>query len=450
MLKLHNTLTKQLETFTPIAPPHVGFYSCGPTVYNYPHIGNYRAYVFADILKRVLMRNGFEVTHIMNITDVDDKTIRDAQKDGSSLTDFTERYTQIFFDEIASLNILPADTYPRATDYINDMVSLIETLLDKGHAYRGDDGSVYYKIDTFKTYGRLAGLSNDELKENASGRIKNDEYDKDSPSDFALWKAWDESDGDVYWETSLGKGRPGWHIECSAMSMKHLGESFDIHTGGIDNIFPHHDNEIAQSEGCTGEHFVNYWLHNGWLLVDGKKMSKSAGNFYTLKDIVEKGYTPLAYRYLLLGAHYRTPLNFTWDSLDAARSALTRLTTRLAELPDNGTINTPYQTRFNDALNDDLGTPQALATVWELLKDAGVSDADKKATILSFDDVLGLNLGMPTHAEEIPPEIIELVERREASREAKDWSEADNLRTQIQDRGFDVDDRSEGPYITRK
>lgn len=449
MLKLHNTLTKQTEVFTSINPPHVGFYSCGPTVYNHPHIGNYRAYVFADILKRTLMRNGFKVRHIMNITDVDDKTIRDSQKEGVSLTDFTTRYTDIFLSEIASLNILPANDYPRATDYINEMVELIEQLIAKGHAYRGDDGSVYYKIDTFPAYGALAGISHDSLKENASGRVKNDEYDKDNPADFALWKAWDESDGDVYWETSLGKGRPGWHIECSAMSIKNLGEHFDIHTGGIDNIFPHHDNEIAQSEGCTGHTFVNYWLHNGWVLVDGKKMSKSAGNFYTLKDVVDKGFSPLAYRYLLLGSHYRTPLNFTWDSLEASQAALSRLNTRLAELPDGGSRDTEYTKRFDEALNDDLGTPQALALMWELLKDTSVNDADKKATILSFDDALGLNLGVEEHID-VPEEVQQLVAERETARANKDWTAADELRTKIQELGFDVKDTDNGPRVTKR
>lgn len=449
MLKLHNTLTKQTEVFTPINPPHVGFYSCGPTVYNYPHIGNYRAYVFADILKRTLMRNGFKVRHIMNITDVDDKTIRDSQKEGVSLTDFTTRYTDIFLREIASLNILPANDYPRATDYINEMVELIEQLIAKGHAYRGDDGSVYYKIDTFPAYGALAGISHDSLKENASGRVKNDEYDKDNPADFALWKAWDESDGDVYWETSLGKGRPGWHIECSAMSIKNLGEHFDIHTGGIDNIFPHHDNEIAQSEGCTGHTFVNYWLHNGWVLVDGKKMAKSAGNFYTLKDVVDKGFSPLAYRYLLLGSHYRTPLNFTWDSLEASQAALSRLNTRLAELPDGGSRDTEYTKRFDEALNDDLGTPQALALVWELLKDTSVNDADKKATILSFDDALGLNLGVEEHID-VPEEVQQLVAERETARANKDWTLSDELRTKIEKLGFDVKDTDSGPRVTKR
>lgn len=253
MLSFHNTLTKKKEEFVPLVPGKVGFYSCGPTVYNFPHIGNYRAYIFADTLKRTLMRNGYEVTHIMNITDVDDKTIRDSQKAGKSLKEFTEFYTEGFLKEIEVLNIIPAKEYPRATAYIDEMVDITEKLLEKGFAYRSEDGSVYYKIDQFKQYGQLAGLEQDALKENAGGRIKKDEYDKENPSDFALWKAWDETDGDVFWETRLGKGRPGWHIECSAMSMKNLGESFDVHTGGIDNIFPHHDNEIAQSEGCTGQ-----------------------------------------------------------------------------------------------------------------------------------------------------------------------------------------------------
>ncbi|MEN9405602.1 MAG: hypothetical protein RLY47_561 [Candidatus Parcubacteria bacterium] len=450
MLSFHNTLTKKKEEFVPIIPGKVGFYSCGPTVYNYPHIGNYRAYIFADTLKRALMRNGFDVTHIMNITDVDDKTIRDSQKAGKTLQEFTEFYTEGFLKEIEELNIIPANEYPRATAYIDEMVDITEKLLEKGFAYRSDDGSIYYKIDQFKHYGQLVGLDQETLKENAAGRIKKDEYDKENPSDFALWKAWDETDGDVFWETRLGKGRPGWHIECSAMSMKNLGESFDVHTGGIDNIFPHHDNEIAQSEGCTGHQFVRYWLHNGWILVDGKKMSKSLGNFYTLQDLKNKGYYHLlAFRYLLLTSHYRSPLNFTFESLDAAYVAYDKLKTRLAELPDGGAINEEYKNRFDEALNDDLGTPQALAIVWEALKDTSLSDADKKTTILSFDDALGLKLDEVVTFE-IPTEVSELAEKREAARLAKDWTTSDTLRKELQDLGFDVEDTASGPRIIKK
>lgn len=449
MLSFHNTLTKKKEEFVPLVPGKVGFYSCGPTVYNFPHIGNYRAYIFADTLKRTLMRNGYEVTHIMNITDVDDKTIRDSQKAGKSLKEFTEFYTEGFLKEIEELNIIPAKEYPRATAYIDEMVDITEKLLEKGFAYRSDDGSVYYKIDQFKQYGQLAGLEQDTLKENAGGRIKKDEYDKENPSDFALWKAWDETDGDVFWETRLGKGRPGWHIECSAMSMKNLGESFDVHTGGIDNIFPHHDNEIAQSEGCTGHQFVRYWLHNGWILVDGKKMSKSAGNFYTLNDLREKGVSPLAYRYVVLSAHYRSPLNFTWEAVEGAQAALDRLRARLAELPDGGAIDEGYKNRFDEALNDDLGTPQALAIVWEALKDASLSDANKKATILSFDDALGLKLDEVTTLD-IPPQVSELAKKREAARLAKDWTTSDTLRKELQNLGFDVEDTASGPRIIKK
>ncbi len=450
MISLYNTLTKKKEEFVPLSAGRVGFYSCGPTVYNYPHIGNYRAYIFADTLKRMLMRNGYTVDHIMNITDVDDKTIRDSQKEGKSLKEFTEFYTDGFLKESLELNIIPARDYPRATAYIDEMVEITEKLLDKGFAYRSDDGSIYYKIEQFKQYGQLAGLEQDALKENAGGRIKKDEYDKDNPSDFALWKAWDEADGEVFWETRLGKGRPGWHIECSAMSMKNLGESFDIHTGGIDNIFPHHDNEIAQSEGCTGHQFVRYWLHNGWILVDGKKMAKSAGNFYTLQDLKNKGYyQPLAFRYLLLTSHYRSSLNFTLESLDAAYVAFDKLKTRLAELPEGGSINEGYKQRFDEALNDDLGTPQALAIVWEIIKDASLSDEDKKTTILSFDDALGLKLDEVTTLD-IPAEVSALAEKREAARQAKDWATSDALRKELQSLGFDVEDTSSGPRIVRK
>jgi len=296
-LKFYNTLTREKEIFVPINPPNVGFYSCGPTVYNYPHIGNYRAYIFADTLKRVLLYEGYKVNHIMNLTDVDDKTIRDSQKEKKSLKEFTEFYTAEFLKDIKSLNILEPTKFTKATDYINEMVEIIEKLLEKGLAYKSADGSFYFDIKKFPSYGKLSHLIIEDQKENASGRIKTDEYEKDNAQDFALWKAWDKNDGDVFWETKLGKGRPGWHIECSAMSMSNLGEQIDLHTGGVDNIFPHHENEIAQSEGATGKQFVKYWMHNEWVLVDQKKMAKSASNFYTLRDVLDRDINPVAYRF---------------------------------------------------------------------------------------------------------------------------------------------------------
>src|SRR3989344_565745 len=284
-IKFYNTLTREKENFSPINKNEVLFYSCGPTVYNYPHIGNYRAYIFADTLKRVLLYNGYKVKHIMNLTDIDDKTIRDSQKEGKTLKEFTEFYTKEFFKDIKSLNILEPTKFTKATDYIDEMVNITKKLLEKDLAYKSEDGSVYFNIRKFKNYGKLSRLELENQKENASGRIKTDEYDKENAQDFALWKAWDKEDGDVFWETDLGKGRPGWHIECSAMSMKNLGEQIDLHTGGVEDIFPHHENEIAQSEGATGVKFVKYWMHNEWVLVREKKMAKTDQNFYTLKDL---------------------------------------------------------------------------------------------------------------------------------------------------------------------
>jgi cysteinyl-tRNA synthetase len=393
MLTIYNSLTKKEEEFVPIDASQVSLYTCGPTVYNYPHIGNYRAYIFADLLKRTLSYNNYNVKHVMNLTDIDDKTIRDSQKASKSLKEFTEFYTEEFFKDRDMLNILPADVYPKATDYIDEMVAIIETLLEKGFAYKSEDGSVYFDIAKDKEYGKLSHLDMESLKSNASGRIKSDEYEKDNVQDFALWKAYDEADGDVFWETSLGKGRPGWHIECSAMSMKNLGEHIDIHTGGRDNMFPHHENEIAQSECATGHKFVNIWMHNEWLLVDGKKMAKSANNFYTLRDVVEKGYDPLAFRYLNLLNHYKTPLNFTWEGLDAAATALTKLHKtfqNFGEVVGEPDIN--YVASFNEAINKDLGIPKALGIAWKMFKDKSVSNENKKATLLAFDKVLGLGL----------------------------------------------------------
>src|SRR3989338_6964994 len=358
---LHNTLSREKEEFIPINPKEVRMYSCGPTVYNYAHIGNYRAYVFADVLKRVLLYNGYKVKHIMNLTDIDDKTIRESQKKSKTLKDFTEFYTEEFYKDIKSLNILPPAKFIKATDYIDEMVKIIEKLLEKGLAYKSPDGSVYYDIRKFKNYGKLSHLIIENQKENASGRIKTDEYDKDNAQDFALWKAWDEKDGDVFWDTSLGKGRPGWHIECSAMSMKSLGEELDIHTGGVDNIFPHHENEIAQSEGATGKHFVKYWLHNEWVLVDQKKMSKSFNNFYTLKDIIAKGINPLSYRFWLLMANYRTRVNFVWEALEGSETALKRLYRLYLDLGEEvGEVHEEYRNKFQQYLNDDLDPAGAL------------------------------------------------------------------------------------------
>jgi cysteinyl-tRNA synthetase len=452
-IKFYNTLTREKEVFIPINPPNVGFYSCGPTVYNYPHIGNYRAYIFADILKRVLLYEGYKVKHIMNITDIDDKTIRDSQKEGKTLKEFTEFYTEEFFKDIKSLNILEPTKFTKATDYIEEMVNIIKKLLDKGLAYKSEDGSVYFDIKKFKNYGKLSHLVLEEQKENASGRIKTDEYEKDNAQDFALWKAWDEKDGDVFWDTILGKGRPGWHIECSAMSMKNLGEEIDLHTGGVDNIFPHHENEIAQSEGATGKPFVKYWMHNEWVLVDNKKMAKSAGSFITLRDLTDKGINPIAYRFWLLMANYRTRINFVWEALLGAETALKRLYHLYIGLGSNiGNIHQEYLNKFKEYMGDDLNTPMALSLLWDVLKDENISNADKKATILDFDKVLGLGFEQAekTAKEEvIPAEILKLVDEREEARQNKDFKKSDELRDKINSLGYEIKDSSEGYKINK-
>ncbi len=448
-LKLYNTLSRSEELFIPIKNDSVSLYTCGPTVYNYPHIGNYRAYIFGDTLKRVLTYAGYDVDHIMNLTDIDDKTIRDSQKAGKSLKEFTEYFTEEFYKDRDALNIVPAKTYTKATEYIPEMVAMIEILLKKGVAYKGDDGSVYFSIAKDPDYGKLTHIKKEELSQNASGRLRQDEYDKDNVQDFALWKAWDSTDGDVFWETTLGKGRPGWHIECSAMSIATLGETIDIHTGGLDNMFPHHENEIAQSESTTGKTFVKYWMHNAWLLVDGKKMAKSLGNFYTLRDLTEKGFDPLSYRYLTLITHYRTPLNFTFDALQAAENALHKLYQTYEELPEKqGTVVSGYQEKFKAGIENDLGTPTALAVVWELVKDNAIAPEDKRTTLLDFDRVLGFGL-TDRKKEIIPEQVQKLADEREMARQEKNWARADELRKEIEDNGYTVKDSEIGPKISK-
>ena len=380
VFRVHNTLTRRLEEFQPLEPGHARLYTCGPTVYNYAHIGNFRAYVFEDLLRRWLKFKGFRVTQVMNLTDVDDKTIRDSQAAGLSLAEFTARYKQAFFEDIRVLNIEAAEHYPAATDHIPEMIALIQVLQDKGYAYRADDGSVYFSIDRWPQYGKLAHLDRSGLR--AGVRVNADEYDKENVADFALWKAWDEKDGDVAWDSPWGRGRPGWHIECSAMSQRYLGPSFDIHTGGVDNIFPHHEDEIAQSEAATGQPFATYWLHCAHLLVDGQKMSKSRGNFHTLRDVLQRGYTGREVRYELLATHYRASLNFTFASLDAARTALRRVdefTARLtdaagsaasAELPTWARL---AATRFEAAMDEDLNISAALAALFDAIREGNAA-----------------------------------------------------------------------------
>ncbi|MFH1501273.1 MAG: cysteine--tRNA ligase [archaeon] len=444
-MKIYNTLSRKKEEFKPIKKGRVGFYSCGLTVYGYGHIGNYRAFVSADILRRVLEYNGYKVRQITNITDVDDKTIKGCQKEKKSLKDYTKPYEDAYFEDSKSLNIEDSFKYPKATEHIKEMVDIIKKLLKKGLAYKAEDG-VYFNIKKFKGYGKLAKLKKVELKEGGSERVKNDEYDKENVQDFVLWKFYDKEDGDVFWEVDIGKGRPGWHIECSAMAMKYLGESFDIHSGGIDLVFPHHENEIAQSEGATGKQFAKYWVHNEWMLVDGKKMSKSLGNFYTLRDIKEKGYSPLDMRYFYLTGNYKTQINFTWKNLESSKNALQRAKNIISEIKDDGKTNKKYLAEFEKVINDDLDMPKALAVLWKLLRD---KKADGKIkTVKKMDEVFGLGL-LKKEKITVPDEVIELVGEREQARENKNWKKADELREKIKKLGYQIDDSEEGTKIKK-
>ncbi len=459
-IRFFNTLTRTKERFVPLEKGKVKLYTCGPTVYDYPHIGNFRAFIFDDLLRRWLKYRGFKVTQVMNITDVDDKTIRGSRTKKIPLKKYTEHYTKAFFEDIKALNIEKVEHYPKATEHIPEMVSLIKKLLEKGYAYRGEDGSIYYDVSKFKEYGKLSKIKVEELKPGA--RVKVDEYGKEEAHDFALWKAWNEEDGDVYWETELGKGRPGWHIECSAMSMKYLGETLDIHCGGVDNMFPHHENEIAQSEAATGKKFVNYWLHNEHLLVEGKRMAKRFGNYYTLRDLIKKGYDPMAVRYLLMSTHYRQQLNFTFKGLEAAKSAVERLKNfarRLLEADGKGSsgkvraLIEKVKKNFEEAMDDDLNIGLALASLFDFVKDVNKLMDDNTLNkeeakevhklIMRFDEVLGV-IGRVEIEKNLPKEAEELIRKREEARKAKDWETADKIREQLKTMGIIIEDTPQG------
>lgn len=460
MILLYNTLTRKKEAFEPLVEGHVSMYHCGPTVYNYAHIGNLRAYVFADTLRRMFEYENFKVKQVINITDVghltsdadegEDKVERSAKREGKSVQEITSIYIRAFFHDMDMLNIKRADCYPKATEHIPEQIALIKKLEAGGHTYPTSDG-IYFDTSTFSAYGALARLDIEGLKEGA--RIeKNPE--KRNATDFALWK-FSPQDGakrEQEWESPWGIGFPGWHIECSAMSMKYLGETFDIHTGGIDHIPVHHTNEIAQSESATGKPFVNYWMHSGFVNVPEGRMAKSAENFIRLKTLVEKGISPLAYRYWLLTAHYTKTINFTEDAVGAAQTALEKLYRAVAGYEDGGTINSSYKKRFAGIVSDDLDTPRAIALVWELVKDDTISSADKKATLLDFDRVLGLDL---THAkkhtaeEPIPDTILMLAKERETARTSGDFAKADEIRKKIADLGYEIRDTNAGASINK-
>lgn len=469
VLRLYNTASRQKETLAPIHHQHIRMYTCGPTVYNFAHIGNFRTYVFEDLLRRTIKFFGFSITQVMNLTDVDDKTIRGAIAQKVPLNAFTQPFKDAFFEDLKILNIEPAEYYPAATDYITEMIRMIETLLAKGIAYRGGDGSVYFAIRKFPRYGCLSHLHLDELQAGASERVASDEYEKDNVSDFVLWKSYDpERDGQIFWESPFGPGRPGWHLECSAMAMKILGDTIDIHVGAVDNIFPHHENEIAQSEACSDKPFVKLWLHSEHLVVDHKKMSKSLGNFYTLRDLLAKGFNGLQIRYLLLQTHYKTQLNFTFQSLDGAKSALQRLNDFIQRLMrvdsevDGGQIVALGQKTlelFAAALADDLNISVALAALFDFVRDVnGLCDAGQLSRteagqvlelMKKVNSVLGV-LSFEKEEAEIPAELQEAFDRRLQARLDKNWKLADELRDFIQERGFMIEDTPQGPLLKKK
>jgi cysteinyl-tRNA synthetase len=442
-LVLFNTITGVKEKLRPLHDREVRMYHCGPTVYDFGHIGNFRTFIFNDILRRTLEYAGYEVNQVMNITDIDDKTIKRSRDEGITLGELTLRYENYFLADLRHLNVKVPEHLPHATDHIGGMVVIIEKLLRDGYAYKTDDG-IYFDIAKSKGYGALANL---DLEGLTQSRIANDEYDKKNVRDFALWKFWTTDDGDNAFDASFGRGRPGWHIECSAMAMSKLGETLDIHTGGVDLIFPHHTNEIAQSEAVTGKKFVNNWLHTEFLLVDGQKMSKSLGNFITIKTIVEKKFSPVAYRYWVLGAHYRSKANFTWGGLEGAQTALLRLKDHMGEI--SGTVDRNYQKQFEELILDDLDMPRALALAWEVAKDARLSLPDKTATLLDFDRVLGLGLQLKMHVE-VPEQIHALVLAREKARENKDWKKSDEIRDEINMLGWNVTDTEKGSEVSHK
>jgi cysteinyl-tRNA synthetase len=456
---LFNTITRRKEVFKPLEGGKAKMYTCGPTVYDYAHIGNFRAFLFEDLLKRWLIQRKFTVTHVMNLTDIDDKTIKGSQKQGIPLRQFTDFYINAFFEDIKTLNIEPADVYPKATDHIFEMVTLIKALMAKGYAYKGEDGSIYFSVCKFPDYGKLSHIKVGELKTGA--RVNQDEYAKEEAQDFALWKAWTPEDGDVFWETELGKGRPGWHIECSAMSMKFLGETFDLHCGGVDNMFPHHENEIAQSEAATGKTFVGYWMHNEHLLVEGKKMSKRFGNFYTLRDLLAKGYDPIVIRYLLMSTHYRQQFNFTFEGLDAAKAAVERLRNFVRRIHEAEGIKTgkvetltgKLEACFGGSMDDDLNIGIGLSSLFDFVREVnGLLDANLVSKqeaaevgglMMRIDEVLGV-IGRVEVEEALSSGIDELVQKREAARKAKNWKEADAIRAQLKSMGIVLEDTAQG------
>jgi cysteinyl-tRNA synthetase len=468
-LKLFNTLSRSVQEFVPLDPAGktVGLYCCGPTVYDFAHIGNWRTFIFGDLVRRYLDFKGYAVTQVMNITDVDDKIIKRVRETGTSLREFTGKFESAFFDDLTALNCRKPHQTPRATEHMAEIIALIEKLLARGLAYQTPDGSVYFSIEKYRgagsRYGQLVKLNFEEMR--VGERVRSDEYEKEAVADFALWKARVPEDGTVFWPSPWGEGRPGWHIECSAMSMKLLGPSFDLHLGGEDLMFPHHEDEIAQSEGAgvqpSGQPFVKYWLHGAHLLVEGKKMSKSLGNFFTLRDLLAKGFTGREIRYLLLTAHYRETFNFTLEGLQGARTSLTRIDeclTKLRELAGNAKAagDSPLLTQFSAALDDDLNISGAWGAIFEWVRDTNrklaenAMDPAAAAAALATWDKLDSVLGVGAAKEvEVPADIRALVEARQAARKAKDFKRADAIRDELKAKGWVIEDTPKGARAKR-
>lgn len=467
-LLLYNTETRKKEAVKPLDGKKIRMYTCGPTIYDFAHIGNFRTYVFEDLLRRTLQFFEFSVEQVMNITDLDDKTIKGAMAKHITLKEYTEPYRIAFFEDLATLGIERVEHYPNATDYMPQMIGLIEELLQKEFAYVAPSGSVYFSIRKFPKYGRLAHLSEQDLMVDASRDNEADEYGKDNISDFVLWKSHDpERDGTIFWQSPFGPGRPGWHIECSAMAMNLLGPSIDIHCGGVDNCFPHHENEIAQCECATGHTFVRHWLHSEHLLVDHKKMSKSLGNFYTLRSLLKEGFTGMEVRYLLLSTHYRTQLNFTHAGLLGARSSLRRINDfldRMHGIEVEGTLGASAELlrkaeiQFKEALGDDLNISVALAALFDLMRELNamadsqlLTQGDAEAVVRHFanwDKVLGLQLHK--EKQKAPHFVEKLLEEREVARKAKNWHLSDELRDKIHAAGYVIEDTQAGARLKRQ
>jgi len=460
---LINTQSGQKERVYASDGKTLRFYCCGPTVYGPAHIGNFRTFTIQDVFRRTAETLGLQTLHVRNLTDFDDKTIRRSQEVNQSLIEFTDFWKNKFHKDCDALNNLPPHVEPSALAHIPEQINLIQGLMDKGLAYKATDQSVYFRISAYEAYGKLSGLKKEDRKENADGRLNSsDEYAKEDFADFALWKAWKPEDGPNKWSSPWGEGRPGWHVECSAMSMKYLGESYDLHSGGVDLLFPHHENEVAQSEGCTGKQFVRHWFHLTHLLVDGAKMSKSLGNLYTLEDIQNAGFTAEELRYVLISGHYRQPLNFTWDSLKAAKSALAKLRKFNDLLKSKSSIGIHPEDEFGlfapvmEALADDLNVAKALGQLFTVVgKLEKQPELIQNSTLQDFEKAmfaLGLKLEVPVEndtCKDIPVEVREMAEARWKAKQAKNWAEADQLRLKISDAGWTVKDSKEGFEILR-